>query len=99
MQDILGQDVIGAYLFGSAVLGGLKLGSDIDVIAISKRPTTYEQKARFVRRLLDISGGGTDIERWRQVELTVVVYSDIKGICAVQGFLEAGLVKHSPLRR
>jgi streptomycin 3"-adenylyltransferase len=77
VREVLGQDVVGAYLFGSAVLGGLQRESDLDVLVVSKRQTTGEEKQRLVDRLLEISGRRTPEGRWRRVELTIVVESDI----------------------
>jgi len=74
VHDVLGREAIGAYLFGSAVLGGLKPRSDLDVIAVSARPTTREEKRRLVERLLAVSGE----EGRRRLELTIVVQSAIR---------------------
>jgi streptomycin 3"-adenylyltransferase len=74
VQDVLGRDALGAYLFGSAVLGGLKPRSDLDVIAVSTRPTAREEKRRLVERLLAVSGQ----EGRRRLELTIVVQSAIR---------------------
>lgn len=73
VHDVLGRDAVGVYLHGSAVLGGLKPRSDLDVLVISKRRTTREEKHRLVERLLGISGGGA-----RHVELTIVVESEVR---------------------
>ncbi len=78
VRDVLGPDVVGAYLFGSAVLGGLRPESDLDLLVVSKRRTTHETKHRLVDRLLRISGRRTPEGRWRRVELTVVVEREIK---------------------
>jgi predicted nucleotidyltransferase len=78
VQEVFGLHVVGAYLFGSAVLGGLKPESDLDVLVVSKRQTTDEEKLRLVDRLLAISGRRTPEGQWRRVELTVVVESAIK---------------------
>jgi len=74
VRDGLGGDLIGAYLFGSAVLGGLKPRSDLDVLGVSKRPTSREQQRTLVERLLAISGR----DRRRRVELTIVVAAEVK---------------------
>jgi predicted nucleotidyltransferase len=79
VRDVLGPDVVGAYLFGSAVLGGLRPRSDLDVLVVSRRPTSREEKQRLVDRLLAISGRRVGEERrWRRVELTLVVESEVK---------------------
>jgi predicted nucleotidyltransferase len=78
VRDVLGPNAVGAYLFGSAVLGGLQPRSDLDVLAVSKRRTTREERQGLVDRLLAISGRSTPQGRWRNVELTIVVESEIK---------------------
>jgi predicted nucleotidyltransferase len=78
VREVLGPDAVGAYLFGSAVLGGLQPESDLDVLVVSKRQTTREEKQRLVDRLLAVSGRTTPHGRWRRVELTIVVESEIK---------------------
>jgi predicted nucleotidyltransferase len=78
VRDILGPDVVGAYLFGSAVLGGLQPQSDLDVLVVSDRQTTREEKQRLVDRMLAISGRSTPRGQWRRVELTIVARSEIK---------------------
>jgi streptomycin 3"-adenylyltransferase len=78
VRDVLGPNVVGAYLFGSAVLGGLQPRSDLDVLAVSKRRTTREERQGLVDRLLAISGQSTPQGMWRNVELTIVVESEVK---------------------
>jgi predicted nucleotidyltransferase len=78
VREVLGPDVLGVYLFGSAVLGGLRPESDLDLLAVSARPTTLDEKRRVVERLLSISGRRTPEGRWRRVELTVVVASEVR---------------------
>lgn len=71
-EGALGPELLGAYLFGSAVLGGLRPRSDVDVLAVSRRATTRDQKRRLVAALLDVSGTP------RPVELTLVVEPDVR---------------------
>ena len=77
-RDVLGADLAAAYLFGSAVLGGLRPDSDLDVLVLTRRPTTSAEKRALVERLLAVSGRRTTTGRWRRVELTVVVESEIR---------------------
>jgi streptomycin 3"-adenylyltransferase len=72
LGEVLGPDLLGVYLFGSAVMGGLRPRSDLDVMAVSTRPTTRQQKRALVDRLLSIS------LRPRPVEVTIVVQSDLR---------------------
>ncbi|MBA3245929.1 MAG: DUF4111 domain-containing protein [Actinobacteria bacterium] len=73
VDDVLGGNTVGVYLHGSAVLGGLKPRSDLDVLVVSKRRTALEEKRRLVERLLSLSGGES-----RHLELTIVVESEIR---------------------
>lgn len=73
----MGRDVRGAYLFGSAALGGLRPRSDLDVLVVSERRTTRAEKQTLVDRLLAVSGRERGEVRWRRIELTIVVESEI----------------------
>jgi len=72
VRAVLGNDLIGAYLFGSAVIGGLRARSDIDLMAVSSRRLTIREKPKIIEQMLKISG------KPRSVELTVVVSSEIR---------------------
>lgn len=72
MRALLGNDLTGVYLFGSAVIGGLRARSDIDLMAVSSRRLTIEEKRKIIEQMLMISG------KPRNVELTVVVSSEIR---------------------
>jgi streptomycin 3"-adenylyltransferase len=77
-RDVLADAVIGAYLHGSAALGGLQPTSDIDVLVASRRPTTLNEKRGLIERLLPISGRGDPTGNSRSVELTIVVQGDVR---------------------
>ena len=66
VAEVLGPDVAGAYLFGSAVIGGLRPESDLDVLVVLRRPTTRPEKERLVEGLLALSGHP------HRLELTIV---------------------------
>ena len=77
-REILGDALIGAYLHGSAVLGGLRPTSDVDVLAVIERPTTADERRRLVDRLLDISGRRARRGPGRPIELTMLVRADTR---------------------
>lgn len=56
LKMILGPDLLGVYLFGSSMVGGLQRYSDIDLFVVTSRPTTPEEKTRLVAQLLQVSG-------------------------------------------
>jgi streptomycin 3"-adenylyltransferase len=78
VRDALGEALIGAYLHGSAVLGGLRPTSDIDVLAVIDRPTTEAERGAIVDRLLEISGRRARRGPGRPIELTILVQSDVR---------------------
>ncbi|MEV0254496.1 aminoglycoside adenylyltransferase family protein [Streptomyces sp. NPDC050732] len=71
-------DIAGVYAHGSAVLGGLRPHSDIDVLVVVRRRTTAGQRQALTDGLLALSGGGAPGEALRPVELTVVVQDDVR---------------------
>jgi predicted nucleotidyltransferase len=68
---VLGQAVAGAYLHGSAVLGGLRPRSDLDVLVVSSRSTTEDERRRILAGLLARS------REPRPLELTIVAAPEI----------------------
>lgn len=76
VRELLGEAVIGVYLEGSAVVGGLRPRSDIDVFAVSSRSATLAERRSLVDRLMAISDTGGP--EGRPVELTIVVQSDVR---------------------
>jgi len=56
IRDVLGDAALAAYLYGSAVAGGLGPDSDLDVLVVSGRSLTDGERAAIIRRLLPISG-------------------------------------------
>jgi predicted nucleotidyltransferase len=77
-RGILGDGVLGAYLHGSAVLGGLRPTSDLDVLAVVDRSTIAAERSALVARLLEISGRRAYRGPARPVELTLLVASDVR---------------------
>ena len=78
VRDVLGSDVVGAYLHGSAVLGGLRDLSDLDILVVTRQPTTEAVRRAMVDGLLDISGSRARRGPARPVELSVVVQSAVR---------------------
>ena len=72
VRDVLGDDLVGAYLHGSAALGGMRPGSDLDVIAVSARRLTDEEKQRLASRLRDVS------KKPRPLDFDLVVQMEIR---------------------
>lgn len=78
VRDVFGLNLVGAYLHGSAVLGGFRPDSDIDVIVVATRKTTVDEKRRLIELLLSISGRRASPRSGRPIELDIVVESEIR---------------------
>jgi streptomycin 3"-adenylyltransferase len=74
VSDTLGANALGIYLHGSAVDGGLKPASDVDVMVVSERSLSDGERRLLVEGLLPISGSRVGA---RSIELTVVVRSQV----------------------
>jgi predicted nucleotidyltransferase len=72
VRDLLGEDLVGAYLHGSATLGGLRPRSDVDVLVVSRRRLSRDERAGLTARMIEVTGHP------RPVELTVVVQDEIR---------------------
>ncbi|WP_222115943.1 aminoglycoside adenylyltransferase family protein [Chromobacterium vaccinii] len=70
----LGDSLAAVYLHGSAVAGGLRPRSDVDLLAVIERPLTPECRACLVADLLKISGRYPDDADGRR-PLEVIVFS------------------------
>ena len=71
VRSVLGPSVAGAYLHGSAVTGGLRPHSDLDLLVVVARSTTAGERRALVERLLAVSGRRAP-RPGRPVELTLV---------------------------
>lgn len=71
-RDVLGDDAVAAYLYGSAVAGGLRPNSDLDILAVSDRSLTGDERSAITQRLLPISGSTAIGGPARSIELTIL---------------------------
>lgn len=56
IRDVLGDATEAAYLYGSAVAGGLRPDSDLDTLVVSGRSLTGDERAAIIQRLMPSSG-------------------------------------------
>ena len=54
-HDVLGPDLVGVYLYGSATLGGLQPWSDVDLLVLSRRSLGTPDKRAMVDGVLALS--------------------------------------------
>lgn len=76
LRNILKEDLLGLYLYGSFVMGGGKAYSDLDFFVVSKRETNQEEKKQLALELLNISGVYKKSQK-RPIELLIVVHSQV----------------------
>ena len=69
---------LGVYLYGSAVVGGLRPDSDLDLFVVAGRRLSRGEKRRLIDGLLPISGRETRPASWRPLELTVVAQVEVR---------------------
>lgn len=75
---------VGLYLYGSAVAGGLRPESDVDLLMVTRRSLSTAERAALTGALLELSGWSGHAERFpevasrRPLELTSLVASDLR---------------------
>lgn len=74
VEGVVGEDLLGLYLHGSAVHDELRPASDIDLMAVTRRALADERRAELCRRLSDLSGPAHSL---RSVDLAAVVLDDV----------------------
>jgi predicted nucleotidyltransferase len=78
VRHVLGDDLLGIHLYGSAVTTGLRHESDLDLLAVGARRTTDAERRVLIDRLLPISGSRAAGGPARSIELTIVVQSEVR---------------------
>lgn len=76
LKNIFGNDLLGVYLYGSAVAGGFKAFSDIDLFVVINRTMTSKEKAKLLGALLIISGVYKKSSK-RPIEMLIVLKSQV----------------------
>ncbi|MFB9310934.1 streptomycin 3'-adenylyltransferase [Agromyces hippuratus] len=75
-------EILGVYLYGSAVSGGLRPDSDLDLLIAARRSLTPDEREGLTGVLLDASSGSahvrtlSDGSRGRPLEVTYVVIDE-----------------------
>lgn len=76
-RQCLGDAIVAAYLHGSAVAGGLRPQSDVDLLVVVEPPTTHEMRTRLVSALMKISGDPRKTRNRRPLELIIFRRADL----------------------
>lgn len=77
LESVIPELIVGAYLHGSLVAGGLRPQSDIDVLVIASEPLSGLQRKALVDEFLKISGRTAVIDPSRPLEVTVVAIGEV----------------------
>lgn len=77
IRQIFKGDLVAIHLYGSAVAGGLKPQSDIDLLVTIRQPLDMQQRKELMQGFLEISAPPGSADRYRALEVTVVLFSQI----------------------
>lgn len=77
IKEILQDQLVGVYLYGSAVMGGLHVDSDVDILALTNSSLSESTRGELTKRLMQISGRPGESARIRPLEVTVVNQKDV----------------------
>lgn len=76
-EALFGGQLIGVYLYGSAMLGGLQKSSDVDLLIILKEPLSEPKRRELTDQLLRLSGRPGDRDAGRPLEVTVICRAEV----------------------
>lgn len=77
VEELFENQLIGIYLYGSAILGGLHINSDVDILVIINQALTETTRNELTKRLMFISGKIGCKNLKRPLEVTVINQNDI----------------------
>lgn len=77
-RECLGASLIAAYLHGSAVAGGLRPDSDVDLMLVVDGSIPDQSRPRFLAELMRISGAPDCSDHRRPLELIVFSSADLE---------------------
>lgn len=78
--DTLDSSIMGIYLYGSYVDGGLKHKSDIDIFVVINSNLKQEKKDTLVQGLLSLSGAIDNKENKRYLEVTIINQNEFNNL-------------------
>jgi aminoglycoside 9-adenylyltransferase len=77
IEDLFENQIIGIYLYGSAILGGLHINSDVDILVIVNQDLTEATRNELTKRLMLLSGKIGCKNLNRPLEVTIINQDDI----------------------
>lgn len=80
VSKVIGDNLLGVYLYGSAVTSGLKTDSDLDFLLVTQTGLTDEQKKQLIEGFLELSGAIDNPEKKRYLDITSVALDSIQAM-------------------
>ncbi len=77
IEELFENQLIGIYLYGSAILGGLHINSDVDILVISNQNLSDADRNVLTKRLMLVSGKIGNKNFKRSLEVTIINKNDI----------------------
>lgn len=77
INELLEDMLVGVYLCGSAVMGGLRKDSDVDILVVTNQDLSEIVRKDLTDKLMMISGSIGDIKGIRPLEVTVINLNNI----------------------
>ncbi len=77
IEELFENQLIGIYLYGSAILGGLHINSDVDILVISNQNLSDADRNVLTKRLMLVSGKIGNKNFKRPLEVTIINKNDI----------------------
>lgn len=77
VKELLGSSLIGMYLYSSAVNGGLRKNSDLDILVVANQSLPVFKRKVLTDRFMQISGKVGNPDSLRPIEVTIVNHQDI----------------------
>ena len=77
IKELLEDQIVGVYLYGSAVSGGLRPNSDVDILVLTNCGLSVATRSKLSKQLMRISGRPGESRGIRPLEVTVVNQNDV----------------------
>ncbi len=77
IEELIDSILVGAYLYGSAVMEGLRINSDVDILVVTNHNLSERTRRDLTDRLMLISGKIGNTNAIRPLEVTIINQKDI----------------------
>jgi aminoglycoside 9-adenylyltransferase len=77
IEELLDSILVGVYLYGSAVMEGLRINSDVDILVVTNHSLSERTRRELTNRLMLISGKIGNTNAVRPLEVTVINQKDV----------------------